>query len=115
MSQEQSNAVSTYLDLPDMPDWQDWLRPVQDPEIMMSLVDLGLIYHTKMKTKDHAVTLLTLTSPGCPFGPMLIQSVKDRLLEKEGINEATVEVVWEPRWDPATMASEECKETLGIW
>jgi len=93
----------------------EWLKPVQDPELHMSLVDLGLIYDAALDEAGKALVKMTLTSPGCPAADYLIHLVKERLLEKEGISEAQVELVWEPQWNPAEMASEECKEVLGLW
>lgn len=93
----------------------DWLRPVQDPELFLSLVDLGLVYDVSI-TKDGLMMIrMTLTSPGCPAGGYIVDQMKKRALAHPHVNEAQVEIVWEPKWDPATMASEECKETLGIW
>ncbi|HTL11994.1 MAG TPA: hypothetical protein VL588_05880, partial [Bdellovibrionota bacterium] len=58
---------------------------------------------------------MTLTSPGCPAGGYLVSEVQKRMREHPGIRDARVEIVWEPKWDPKTMASEEAKEQLGIW
>lgn len=92
----------------------DWLRPLQDPELFMSLVDLGLIYSVDV-IEGKALAKMTLTSPGCPAGDQLVASVKERLKEYPGITEAEVLIVWEPKWDPSTMASDEVKDKLGIW
>jgi metal-sulfur cluster biosynthetic enzyme len=93
---------------------KEWLRPVQDPELFMSLVDLGLIYECKVEGEKVTVKM-SLTSPGCPAGDYLVQEVKKRMLEYPGIKDAEVEIVWEPKWDPKTMASDEVKDRLGIW
>lgn len=92
----------------------DWLRPVEDPELFMSLVDLGLIYSVKVENGKGAVTM-SLTSPGCPAADHLVSEVKRRLLEYPGVTEAEVQVVFEPKWDPRIMASDEVKDRLGIW
>ncbi len=92
----------------------DWLRPVQDPELFMSLVDLGLIYSVSVQD-GFAHVKMTLTSPGCPAADELVRNVKARLLEYSGIKDADVLVVFEPKWDPRTMASDEVKDKLGIW
>ena len=92
----------------------NWLRPVQDPELYLSIVELGLVYECKHE-ENRANIKMTLTSPGCPAGPLIIKSMEERLLEHEAIKEAKVEIVWEPKWDPTTMASEECRDHLGIW
>lgn len=93
----------------------DWIRPVQDPELFMSLVDLGLIYKAEEEEPGKVRVEMTLTSPGCPAADYMVHQVKERLLEHEKVNEADVEIVWEPKWDPKEMASEEAKDSLGIW
>ena len=80
----------------------------------MSLVDLGLIYDVAFQ-EGYAHVRMTLTSPGCPAGEYLYEEVKKRTLEHSQVQEAEVEIVWDPPWDPRTMASEEVKEVLGIW
>jgi metal-sulfur cluster biosynthetic enzyme len=93
----------------------DWIRPVQDPEMFLSLVDLGLVYKGEMNDQGHVKIELTLTSPGCPMGDQIVSEVSKKMKEYEGVTEVKVDVVWEPKWDPKEMASEECKESLGIW
>lgn len=92
----------------------DWLRPVQDPELFLGLVDLGLIYSVTVED-GKAFVKMTLTSPGCPAADHLVSEVKKRLLECPGVTAADVLVVFEPKWDPRTMASDEVKDRLGIW
>ncbi len=94
---------------------KEWLKTVQDPELHMSLVELGLIYNCVHQEDGSARVEMTLTSPGCPAGDYLLSAVKTRLLEHAEVKSAEVHIVWEPKWDPQTMASEECKESLGIW
>ena len=94
----------------------DWIRPVQDPEMMISVVDLGLIYEAKfIEATKRAEVVMTLTSPHCPVADVFINSVKTRLLEYPGIEDAEVKLVFEPKWDPKTMASDEVKDKMGIW
>ncbi len=92
----------------------EWLRPVQDPELFLSLVDLGLVYSVT-KEGGAASVKMTLTSPGCPAAGYLVDEVKKRLLEYPGVETADVQIVFEPKWDPRTMASDEVKDRLGIW
>lgn len=94
---------------------KEWLKPVQDPELFIGLVDLGLIYSCEANAEGHAKIKMTLTSPGCPAGDYLVQAVQTRAKEHERISEAEVEIVWEPQWNPEEMASEEAKEQMGIW
>lgn len=93
---------------------REWLRPVQDPELFMSLVDLGLIYSAAIENGS-ALAKMTLTSPGCPSAGFLVEEVKRRLLAYPGVTTAEVMLVFEPKWDPRTMASDEVKDRLGIW
>jgi metal-sulfur cluster biosynthetic enzyme len=92
----------------------EWLRPVQDPELFMGLVDLGLIYSIQLEGETAHVKM-TLTSPGCPSAGYLVEQIKNRLLEYPGVKQADVMVVFDPKWDPRTMASDEVKDKLGIW
>lgn len=93
---------------------KEWLRTVEDPELFLSLVDLGLIYTCKQEAERVDITM-TLTSPGCPSAGYLVDQVKKRMLEYPGVKEVTVQVVFEPKWDPRVMASDECKDKMGIW
>tara|TARA_Y100000590_G_C15670444_1_gene996049 strand:- start:1031 stop:1327 length:297 start_codon:yes stop_codon:yes gene_type:complete len=93
----------------------EWLKPVQDPELHMGLVDLGLIYDVVLDPSGLARVQMTLTSPGCPMADHLVNSVKERLMSHQQVKEVDVSIVWEPQWNPAEMASEEAKEVLGIW
>jgi metal-sulfur cluster biosynthetic enzyme len=95
-------------------DWLEWLRPVEDPEMFLSLVDLGLIYSVTVEQGKGSVTM-SLTSPGCPAADQLVAEVTKRMLEYPGVTEANVKVVFEPKWDPRIMASDEVKDRLGIW
>jgi metal-sulfur cluster biosynthetic enzyme len=96
------------------PELLEWLRPVQDPELFLSLVDLGLVYKVEVANGMASVEM-SLTSPGCPAADYLVQEVKKRMLEYPGVTGADVKVVFEPKWDPRTMASDEVKDRLGIW
>jgi len=92
------------------------LRPVHDPELMISIVDLGLIYGVDL-TEDgrKAEVRMTLTSPGCPIGPELMAAVDHTARLVPGLEDVKVRLVWDPPWDPTKMASEAAKEQLGIW
>lgn len=94
---------------------KDWLRVVEDPELHLSLVGLGLIYDCEIEPNDHVRVDMTLTSPGCPAGDQMIEEVRTRLMEHPNVKGASVQIVWEPKWDPRAMAEEDVKEVLGIW
>ena len=92
------------------------LRPVVDPELGISIVDLGLIYDAEADEEKKAVKIImTLTSPGCPAGPDIMSAVEHTLRQSTSYQEVKVELVWEPKWDPKEMASDAAKDVLGIW
>jgi len=88
-----------------------------DPEIPVSIVELGLIYHCDIKPlKDgNAVNVvMTLTAPGCGMGPILVEDVRAKLLAVENVTEVNVDLVFDPPWDRAMM-SDEAKLQLGMF
>jgi metal-sulfur cluster biosynthetic enzyme len=92
------------------------LATVQDPELHQGIVELGLIYGVDLLNEENAVRVrMTLTSPGCPYGPTLVDAVKLVLEQLPGVARAEVKLLWDPPWDPARMASDEIKDKLGIW
>ena len=93
------------------------LADVKDPEINLGILELGLVYDISVEgdTQEHVNVLMTLTSPMCPVGPMFKKSVEDHVLAVEGVKSAKVDITFTPPWDPATMASDDVKATLGIW
>ncbi|MFA6091403.1 MAG: metal-sulfur cluster assembly factor [Elusimicrobiota bacterium] len=96
------------------------VRPVQDPEIRIGIADLGLIYGAKLEPDARGggtrVRLhMSLTSPACPYAPMLLASVHAALVKIPGVTDADVDLAFEPLWDPRSMASEEAQEQLGIF
>lgn len=92
------------------------LRPVYDPEIAISIVDLGLIRGIEVSPDGARVKVtITLTSPFCPEGPMIVEAVKSTIGELPGVTDAKVELQWTPPWDPRKDADDEVKAMLGIW
>ncbi len=93
------------------------LRSCYDPEIPVNIVDLGLIYDchlTPLTSSSYKVDVkMTLTAPGCGMGPMLAQDVQNRVLALEGVDDVSVELVWDPPWNQAMM-SEAAKLQLGL-
>ena len=91
------------------------LKGVVDPELKLNIVDLGLIYDVHIDNKkNHIEVKMTLTTPGCPYGPEIVSAV-GMVLQTVGFQKKKVTLVWDPPWDPATMASESVKDKLGIW
>ena len=79
------------------------LSQVIDPELGCNVVDLGLIYGIAIDGKKVKVAM-TLTTPGCPMHESIAQGVKNALLNLEAVEEAEVEIVWDPPWNPAMMS-----------
>jgi metal-sulfur cluster biosynthetic enzyme len=88
------------------------LRGCFDPEIPLNIVDLGLVYDVSV-TGSQANVKMTLTSPGCHLGGQIAGNVQEKLLALEQIEEANVELVWDPPWHQS-MISEEGRKTLGL-
>jgi metal-sulfur cluster biosynthetic enzyme len=80
----------------------DALRQVIDPEIGCNIVDLGLIYDVAI-TGTKVTVQMTLTTPGCPMGESIAQGAQSALLGIAGVEEAAVEIVWDPPWQPSMM------------
>ena len=92
----------------------DALREVEDPEMKISVIDLGLIYDIKIENK-HAEIDMTLTSPGCPVAPELMAAVPRAALNTAGLESVHVNLTFTPLWDPKLHATEDGKFELGIF
>lgn len=92
----------------------DALKGVFDPEIPVNIYDLGLIYQVDIDDKQYVQVQMTLTSPGCPVAQTFPGTVEKAVLAVEGVNECTVELVWEPPWNQDRM-SEAARLELGIF
>ena len=75
------------------------LRQVKDPELDLNIVDLGLVYEVEVEGGDVNVKM-TLTSPGCPAGPMIVNDANRAVRALEGVRDVNIEIVWEPYWTP---------------
>jgi metal-sulfur cluster biosynthetic enzyme len=75
------------------------LRRVKDPELNLNIVDLGLIYAIEIDGGDITIHM-SLTSPGCPSGPEIMTGAEQAVREVQGVNNATVVLVWDPMWTP---------------
>ena len=95
------------------------MKTCYDPEIPVNIVDLGLIYDCHVEplagaTNSFKVDVkMTLTAPGCGMGPVLQQDVSNKLLMIEEVDEANVELVWDPQWNQGMM-TEAAKLQLGL-
>ncbi len=91
----------------------DALRHVDDPELGINIVDLGLVYDVGIQGDAVHVTY-TLTTMGCPIGPLIEQQIKEMIEPIEGIDRVEAEMVLSPPWTPDKM-SEEAKAALGMF
>ena len=91
----------------------DALKTVQDPEIPVNLVELGLIYELLVKKGGIVFVEMTLTTPSCPVAASMPGEVKAAVAAVPGVNEARVKLVWTPTWTQDRM-SEEAKLELGM-
>ena len=118
-AQAKSTAVPTGPVTQEQLEKQVWeaLKTCYDPEIHVNIVDLGLIYDCHLapagENSFKADVKMTLTAPGCGMGPMLAQDVQNKLLNLEPIDEANVELVWDPPWNQGMM-TEAAKLQLGL-
>lgn len=95
------------------------LRNVYDPEIGLNIVDLGLVYNIDVAEEGKQVKIdMTLTTPACPAGPMILESVQKEVMTLRDVHpqleETKVNLVWTPFWNPSLM-SEDAKEELGYF
>jgi FeS assembly SUF system protein len=88
------------------------LRECYDPEIPVNIVDLGLIYEVSIQPARVDVKM-TLTALGCPMAGEVMTDVRDHLLQIPGVEDAGVELVYEPPWTPERM-SEDARWELGM-
>jgi metal-sulfur cluster biosynthetic enzyme len=79
------------------------LRGVKDPELGLNIVDIGLVYDCAVSEEGDVKVKMTLTSPGCPAGPEILQDARMVLEDLEGVRNVDVELVWEPYWTPDRM------------
>ncbi len=99
-----TGALSGGADYPHDPLW-DALREVPDPEMGVSLVDMGMIVDVK-REGSRATVRLTYTAMGCPGAEMIESDVRARLLQTPGIETVEIDVVWDPVWTAARLTGE---------
>ena len=88
------------------------LRTVEDPELGMDVVDLGLIYEVDVE-ESTAKILYSLTSMGCPAGPLIAQDIDNAARQVEGVEDVELELTFDPPWTPDRM-SDDAKFILGF-
>lgn len=101
--------------MPDDAALLDALKQVVDPELMINIVDLGLVYSVNADDEEGKVFVeMTLTSPACPAGPQIINQSKMALEQLDGVNEASITLVMSPPWSPERM-TDDARDQLGIF
>lgn len=87
------------------------LRDAVDPELGINVVDLGLVYGVRIGKKNDIRVDVTMTSPMCPVAGMILADIRLRLERIPGAGRVSVELVWDPAWEPGMM-SDEYRETI---
>ncbi|MEM1103293.1 MAG: SUF system Fe-S cluster assembly protein [Pseudomonadota bacterium] len=82
------------------------LKTVHDPEIPVDIYELGLIYKVDLSDERHAAIDMTLTAPGCPVAGEMPEWVREAVVKVEGVETASVNMVFDPPWSPALMSDE---------
>lgn len=90
------------------------LKTVSDPEIMINIWDMGLVYKIEQKANADVYIEMTVTSPMCPVAGVLPQQAADAVASLEGVGEVEVRIVWEPAWSLANL-SDEAKEMFELF
>jgi len=90
----------------------DALKTVQDPEIALNIVEMGLIYDVKITGKKVHVKM-TLTNSSCPFQSHLAESAEQAVAKVAGLENTVIEMVWEPKWTPERMEPE-ARKKMGL-
>ena len=98
--------------MPTREDIFEALRVVEDPELGMDIVELGLVYDAEVEGPKVHVTY-SLTSMGCPVGPMIEQQIQEVVESLDGVEKVETELTWEPPWSPERM-SDDAKFILGF-
>jgi probable FeS assembly SUF system protein SufT len=118
-SEEEKKKHAESVRLKDAPlEEQVWsqLKGVYDPEIPVDIVNLGLVYDCALEDIDGKTVVMvkmTLTAPGCGMGPVIAADAQAKIMTIDGIDDARVELVWDPAWNQE-MISEEGKMKLGM-
>jgi len=92
-------------------DVMEKLKTVLDPELLVDIVSLGLIYSVKV-SQGHIYIVMTLTTPGCPLVSVIDERIRKALAEYKDFK-IVIDLVWEPAWNK-TMMSQEAKLQLGV-
>ena len=113
---QQKAGSTTPVDLDEKKVWET-LRTCYDPEIPVNIVDLGLVYDLHVEKLpsgfNRVMVKMTLTAPGCGMGPTIARDAQEKIMYLDGVEEADVEVVWDPPWHQS-MITAEGRRILGL-
>jgi len=90
------------------------LKEIPDPELNISVVDLGLIYDIKMDKRGKVEVIMTLTTMGCPLYELIARPIEERIKGLPGVKSVNIELTFDPPWTPEKM-SKEAKVALGFF
>jgi metal-sulfur cluster biosynthetic enzyme len=99
--------------MPDDADLLEALRDVDDPEMPVNIVDLGIVYGVRREGASVTVDL-TFTAMGCPASDFILEDVRERLLREPGVDHVTINVVWDPPWSTKRM-TQAGRDALEMW
>jgi metal-sulfur cluster biosynthetic enzyme len=99
--------------MPDDADLLEALRDVDDPEMPVNIVDLGIVYGVRREGPGVTVDL-TFTAMGCPASDFILEDVRERLLREPGVDHVTINVVWDPPWSTKRM-TQAGRDALEMW
>ncbi|MEP7014675.1 MAG: putative Fe-S cluster assembly protein SufT [Verrucomicrobiota bacterium] len=115
-TEAKANGAKTDGEVSEAAVWSQ-LKQCFDPEIPVNIVDLGLVYDCRLSKKDDGGTKvevkMTLTAPGCGMGPAIAHDAQSKILTIDGVDEADVQLVWDPPWNQ-NMISEAGRMKLGM-
>ncbi len=91
--------------------WEE-LKKVLDPELGVSIVDMGLVYGVTVED-EKVMVKMTMTSPGCPMHQLMTRDAEHKISQLDGVEDVKVNLVWDPPWTPHRMSAE-LKKRFGI-
>lgn len=110
-----NDSHASKTEMPTLQEITNVLMAVEDPELHINIVDLGLIYKVDRDTSENRIGVdMTLTSPACPYGPQLLGQTHAILMRLPNVKSVKVNTVWSPRWDPRVHSSEVAQMLLGL-
>ena len=80
------------------------IRKIYDPEVPVNIYELGLIYDVQVENDNFAKIKMTLTTPNCPVADEMPKKVKQAVVDVPGVNNVSVDLVWDPPWDMSRMS-----------